>query len=103
MGQHLINKLKTIRKNKGLTQADVANKLNIDMRTYRRYEIGESSITLDLLNRIAQALDVTPCDLIAPGNDNARALIHYFNKLTQQDQDYFFTKIKALALEQSRA
>lgn len=98
-----MDNIKIIRKNKGLTQQQLADKLGMVVQSYTRYENGRASPTLELLTRIAQALDVTPCDLITQDNDNAHALIHYFNQLTQQDQDYLFTKIKALALEQSRA
>lgn len=51
--------LKKIRKEKNLTQADVANALNITVRQYQRYESGEQTTTLDNLIALADYFNVS--------------------------------------------
>ena len=51
--------LRKIRKEKNLTQSDVANALNITVRQYQRYESGEQTTTLDNLIALADYFDVT--------------------------------------------
>lgn len=89
--------MKAIRKEKGLTQEQTAERLGMNMRTYRRYELGESAMTLDLLERIAEALGVSALDLLAYETNINQQLNYYFNQLDAHDQDYFLTQIKATA------
>ncbi|SDX03732.1 Transcriptional regulator, contains XRE-family HTH domain [Alicyclobacillus hesperidum] len=53
-----------IRKKKGLTQQDVADKLGISRGTYAHYEINKREPDLDMLKRIASVLGVTISHLI---------------------------------------
>ena len=48
--------LKQLRQLKGLTQAEVAEKINVKTNTYTHFETGRTNMTLDTLNRIADAL-----------------------------------------------
>lgn len=45
--------LKGIRNDLNLTQKEMANKLNIPIATYQRYETGKSSIPIDIAIKIA--------------------------------------------------
>lgn len=52
-------KLKEIRKESGLTQIAVANKVQIAIRAYQNYEAGERVPNVYTAQLIAQALDTT--------------------------------------------
>ena len=51
--------LRKIRKEKHLTQVDVANALHITVRQYQRYESGEQTTTLENLIALADYFDVS--------------------------------------------
>jgi len=53
------NQLKKIRKEKKLTQLDVATALGITVRQYQRYESGEQTTTLENLIALADFFDVS--------------------------------------------
>ena len=58
-------KIKTLREGKGISQSQMAEKLHMDERNYKRIENGEKKIMdTDLLMRLADALDVEPADLL---------------------------------------
>lgn len=51
-------KIKFFRKEKGMTQLDLANKSGIQVRTIQRYEAGNSRAKYNVLNQIAKALNI---------------------------------------------
>ncbi|MEM2120614.1 MAG: XRE family transcriptional regulator [Archaeoglobaceae archaeon] len=51
-------KIRELRKKLGISQAELAKRLNIDQTTVSYYEHGKRAITLDMLQRIADALGV---------------------------------------------
>ena len=71
-----LDRLKNARNDLGLSQKEVAEKLNIPVRTYASYERGERDISTATLTKICEALDissdyllgrdVSPLPLIAP-------------------------------------
>ena len=56
--------LKTIRKNKGITQEELATKLNVVRQTISKWEKGLSVPDSDLLIRLAEILDVNVSQLL---------------------------------------
>ena len=56
--------LKELRRERGMTQPEVADALGIDPRTYRKYENGESNMNADKLQKSAKALGVSSDDII---------------------------------------
>ena len=52
-------RLNAVRKEKGFTAQQMANKINVAIRTYRNYESGTTSPSLDTLVKIADILDVS--------------------------------------------
>ncbi|QEO61127.1 helix-turn-helix transcriptional regulator [Bacillus altitudinis] len=50
-------KLRNIRKSKGMTQKFVAQELNVPIATYNSYELGRRKIHVELLKDIACVLD----------------------------------------------
>jgi len=58
-------KIKTLREGKGYSQSQMAEKLHMDERNYKRIENGEKKVMdTDLLMRLADALDIEPADLL---------------------------------------
>ena len=51
-------KIKTIRKQRGMTQQQLAEKSGVQTRTIQRYESGNSRAKYNVLNQIANALSV---------------------------------------------
>lgn len=56
--------IKKYRKEKGLTQKELADKLNIATNSLSRYEIGERRPPIDMIEKIAEILNVTPIQLM---------------------------------------
>ncbi|MBQ6843370.1 MAG: helix-turn-helix transcriptional regulator [Agathobacter sp.] len=46
-------RIRNLREDKDLTQAELANHLNISQRTYSRYENDERSIPIEILSKLA--------------------------------------------------
>lgn len=59
------NRIKQFRKEKGLTQKELANKLNVAEITIRKYESGDREPKLEQLEKIASALDIEFLDLMS--------------------------------------
>ena len=56
--------IKRIRKSKKMTQAQLAEKTEISVMSVRRFETGARVPKLDMVDKIAVALDVSPADLL---------------------------------------
>ena len=61
-------RLTTLRKNRGLTQAQLADAIDLHVAQIGRYENGTSQPTLDVIRRLATTLNVT-ADLLVFDND----------------------------------
>ena len=61
--------IKQIRKEKRLTQSDLAKKINKGLRTVQKYESDDINIPIDVLKDIAKTLDVELTDLISDDNN----------------------------------
>jgi transcriptional regulator with XRE-family HTH domain len=77
-----------LRKDKGLTQQVMADKLGIHVSQLKRYEKGTSQPTLDVFRKIVLALNVNADDLLfeqerGPADD----LRYHFEAVSKLDQD----------------
>lgn len=70
------NNLYKVRKSKGLTQAEVAEKAELSDRTYADIERGSVTMRVDSLLKICGALNITPNDILVSDN---------IIKITEQD------------------
>ncbi|QMS84843.1 helix-turn-helix domain-containing protein [Candidatus Xianfuyuplasma coldseepsis] len=50
---NICNNLRTLRKQKGFRQKDIAQHLDIRIQNYSRYELGDRNIPFDILERLA--------------------------------------------------
>ncbi len=62
------NNLYKVRKTKGLTQAEVAEKADLSDRTYADIERGSVTMRVDSLLKICAALHITPNDILVTDN-----------------------------------
>ena len=82
-------KLKRLRKNKNLTQEQLAEMIDIDPRNLSRIEVGLSFVKAETLEKILNALDITTEQLFS--NDHIKTTeellsdIHKFIKLAQNN------------------
>ena len=58
------NNIKKYRKQRCMTQKELAEKLNKSEITIRKYESGDISLSIDILNQISKILDIHPLDLL---------------------------------------
>ena len=56
--------LKANRKKAKLTQAQLAEKINVDNRTIQKFEAGDSNITILNIYALAEALKISPSELL---------------------------------------
>jgi transcriptional regulator with XRE-family HTH domain len=68
-------KIKEIRDHKNISQAAIAKQLEISTSAYSRLESGEVQITLNILEKISQLLEVNIVELL----DLKNTQINYFN------------------------
>ena len=83
--------LKKIRSDKNISQGDLANMVNMHATHISRYERNQASPSVDILRKIADALNVS-ADVLIYGNADERA------KSNIQDQELLnmFTKVQLL-------
>jgi len=66
-------RLKEARKAQGLTQIELAEKLNIPQQTLARYEVGESRVSVALLVEMSRILSFSLDDMLAARGPAARS------------------------------
>ena len=57
-------RIKAARKAAGLSQTELANRLNKTLRTVQKYESGEIEPSIAMINAMAKELNISPADLI---------------------------------------
>lgn len=63
MNELLGGRIKALRNAKNFTQEQVADQIGVSRQKYARIENGTNNITLDILSKIAKALDVSVGDI----------------------------------------
>ena len=58
------NKLYELRKRKGLSQEELANRLNVSRQTVSKWEVGESSPDMEKLVAISELFDISLDELV---------------------------------------
>ena len=80
----MYQKVKETREKRDLTQAEVAERLDISRQTYARIETGESELTLGQAVKLAKLLDITLADITG---EDVRVI---------SNQEYDIEKYKAI-------
>ncbi len=77
-------KLSKMRKQKGLTQQELAQKVGIGIAQMRRYEGGKSSPTLEVIKNLALTLKTSTDELIFEENEGSSSARRYNRRLLEQ-------------------
>ena len=59
-------RIKQLRKRKGLNQTELAQMLKKSLRTVQKYETGEIEVSIAVVNQIADLLDTTSTYILGP-------------------------------------
>ncbi|HGI3718502.1 TPA: helix-turn-helix domain-containing protein [Streptococcus agalactiae] len=87
-------KLKELRKEKKLTQTELASKLNIIQKSYSNWESGKAEPTLDNIIKLANILDVTVDYLLGRSDNFSNTIV-----LSKNNMKSFSKRLKELRLE----
>lgn len=100
MNQKIGKKIRAFRKQKGLSQEIMAEKLNISRSAYSRLEKGETSAWIHHIENICNELDISTEELLfSPESleqnniDNAFVVQNYNNKDTNININQIFEKL----------
>ena len=85
------NKLLSIRKHLGLTQAEVAEAADLSDRTYADIERGSVNMRLETILKICSALQITPDQILTEEHSSLTAkkedLLRRLDSCTQKEQE----------------
>jgi len=95
------NRIAELRKARGLTLQALADMVGASNQQISHLEKGRRGLTVDWVDRLAEALDCHPFDLLdAPPQaktERERALLDLFRGMSDEQQDAFFQATAALA------
>ena len=89
------DRIKELRERENLSQNALAEKADIPQSHLRRVELGESSITIDMLQIICDALNINICEFFEPAKDNDELAIA-LSKLSPKQKSRLLDFIKTL-------
>lgn len=99
-------KLETLRKNKGLTQKDVADILKVNRTTYTKYETGVTEPNVSSLRKLSEIFGVDMNCLLSDDmeivyvhdssmdDEKTREFIKLFNLLSEKDKANLLNQMK---------
>lgn len=93
----LADRIKQARKDKSLSQQALADLSNVHISNIGRYERGDANPSAEVLNRIAQALDVSP-DYLINGTLQDKAE----NTISDNELLIMFKKVEKLPADKKR-
>ncbi len=95
------NRISELRKARGLTLKRLAELVGTSNQQISHLEKGRRRLTLDWMERIAEALECHPSELLIGGtqlrNEKERAMVELFRGLSEEQQEAFLKATAALA------
>ena len=91
------NKLLALRKLKGFTQAELAERAELADRTYADIERGQVNMRVDTLLHICAALQISPNDLLTENDRPADDRANILHQLASTPQDDKSATLKLIA------
>lgn len=77
--------MKILRKNKGYTQEELANKLNVVRQTVSKWEKGYSVPDAEMVKKIAEILDTDVSQLLgSPNEQDTDELVEQLSRISEQ-------------------
>jgi len=70
MNKTIGKRIREIRKNKGMSQEELADLLNISQSAYQRIENGDTNSWATHLEKLSEVLEIKPEDLFSEENNN---------------------------------
>ena len=92
------NKLYSIRKKTGMTQADVAEKAGISDRTYADIERGSVNMRVETLIRICNVLKITPNEILSDEKEQeitTENITELLNSISSKERKAVFKLLEA--------
>lgn len=93
------NYIRDIRRDRGMTQADLAEKIGVEPATVQRHENGKRSLTDDMIRKYASALECQVIHILEgitlPADDKERELLENFRRMEDKEQDLYLHTGKA--------
>ena len=80
----MASRLKHLRKSKGFKQAELAEVMGCEINTISRYETGANTPSIDQLLRLAEALGVSPMELLPPPNPTVQRVLELRQNLADK-------------------
>jgi transcriptional regulator with XRE-family HTH domain len=65
------NRIREIRLTLGLTQAQLGQRVDVSGEVIRKWETGDSGVSVSQLERLAEALGIKPANLLIPAQHQA--------------------------------
>ena len=87
------NQIALLRKQKGLTQKELAEKLQVTDKAVSKWERGLNFPDLTLLEPLAEALDTTAVSLLGIENSSAEEVVADMTDLARQEKDALLREI----------
>ena len=79
------SRLRELRKRVGLTQEELAKRINISLMTFKRWEWGQRAPRLEEIKRIAQALNITEDELLnGPKNEKIKIEVIFDREIWEE-------------------
>lgn len=107
---NIVVRFQKARTNTGMSQADVAHKMGISLRTYQRIEANPEKLAIQDLKKYASLFVVTLRNILEDTNSSNQGskltnkeqeLLSAYQTLSKELQDLYYHKIKGDALEQA--
>lgn len=97
----LANNIKTQRRLKNLTQQQLSELINKNIRTIQKYEKGETTPSMDVLKDIANVLDID-IDVLTSTykKDNDKDKIEKYKKYATKDKFLYYDKMNPKEMEE---
>lgn len=97
----LANNIKTQRRLKNITQQQLSELINKNIRTIQKYEKGETTPSMNVLKDIANALDID-IDVLTSTykKDNDKDKIEKYKKYATKDKFLYYDKMKPKEMEE---
>ena len=93
------NRLLTVRKRLGMTQAEVAEAAGLSDRTYADIERGSVNMRIETVLKICQAMCITPDTILTADNPSLaarqEAILHRLEQCTPQEKETAFAILEA--------
>lgn len=101
----IYKKIRQIRKERGLTLNNLADKIGTDYQQISRIERGKSRLTIDILMKMAKALDTPIYDIVESRSEDKNHLSHNAKahfETAQSSQDVLTTILEKIELFSNR-